>query len=290
MNGRTNRSFSAPLGVAQGSSSGADQHAPEVEAFWRHGYRIVPQVLDVALVASVRQVLEAHMQRQVAAAAGEMGGHSVAQFVCEPTSGTTSGARALDALSKDTRDTLSGHFSLEARLDRGLWAIPRQPRLRGILQAALRSRDLYMHMPPTARFVLPGNLHAAVPAHQDLSYNRHLTDFITVWVPLVPIDAACGGVAVYEGSGGAPEAPTDPQRDRFWLKGIPVEGYRPVHCEMAVGDVLLLNRRIIHASMPNRSDRTRLSIDFRFFGARDRSHKHHLDMQTWTVIAPPEAV
>jgi len=289
MSGCTNRSLSTRLDVAPGSSPGADRHAPEVEAFRRHGYGIVPQVLDVALLASVRQLLEAHMQRQMAAAAREMGGHSVAQFVCELASGTTSGARTLDALSKDTRDTLSGHFSLEARLDRGLWEIPKQPRLRGILHAALRSRALYMHMPPTARFVLPGNLHAAVPAHQDLSYNRHLSDFITVWVPLVPIDGACGGVVVYEGSGGAPETPTDSERDRFWLKGIPVEGYRPVHCEMAVGDVLLLNRHIIHASMPNRSDRTRLSIDFRFFGARDRSHKHHLDIQTWTVIAPAEA-
>jgi ectoine hydroxylase-related dioxygenase (phytanoyl-CoA dioxygenase family) len=67
-----------------------------------------------------------------------------------------------------------------------------------------------------------------------------------------------------------------------------VDGYKPVHCRLHIGDVLLLNKHIIHASMPNHSIRTRFSIDFRFFGARDHSHKHYLDMQTWNVIAPGE--
>ena len=97
-----------------------------------------------------------------------------------------------------------------------------------------------------------------------------------------------GGVVVYEGSGSAPEAFTSADPQQFWLKAIPVEGYRPVHCKLRVGDVLLLSKRIIHASRPNVSTRTRLSIDFRFFGAQGRSQKHYLDMQTWDVAVPRE--
>lgn len=290
MTGGTHRSSRAHAGgheVAK-SAPGAGGLASEVELFWRRGYQVFSRALDVALLASVRHLLEAHVDRQLASAAEEMGLHGTDDFVSQLAGSMRTQGPGIDALSKETRDTLSGHFSLEARLDPRLWDIPRQPRLRAILHAALRSDDLYMHMPPTARFVLPGNVHAAVPPHQDISYNRHMSDFVTLWVPLVEIDDTCGGVVVYEGSGAAPETRTETDRDRFWLKGIPVDGYKPVHCKIGIGDVLLLNKWIIHASMPNRSSRTRFSIDFRFFGERDRSHKHYLDMQTWTVISPGE--
>ena len=37
----------------------------------------------------------------------------------------------------------------------------------------------------------------AVPAHQDVTYNKHLGTFCIVWVPLVEIDRSCGGMAVF---------------------------------------------------------------------------------------------
>jgi ectoine hydroxylase-related dioxygenase (phytanoyl-CoA dioxygenase family) len=57
---------------------------------------------------------------------------------------------------------------------------------------------------------------------------------------------------------------------------------------MRPGDVLALNPMVIHRSMPNRSERTRFSIDFRFFGDADTSAKHFLDLRTWQVVAPEE--
>ena len=73
-----------------------------------------------------------------------------------------------------------------------------------------------MHMPPTARFILPGNSAAAVPPHQDVSYNHHLTDFITAWVPFHPIDEESGGVAVFSGSQAVP---------RFWIPPSGIFGF-----------------------------------------------------------------
>ncbi|MDE1145422.1 MAG: phytanoyl-CoA dioxygenase family protein [Azospirillaceae bacterium] len=180
----------------------------------------------------------------------------------------------------------SGHFPLAARLSPALWDIPRDPTLRSLLLSALNSPDLLMHMPPTARFVDPGHAPAAVPPHQDVSYNHHLSDFLTCWVPLVDIDADCGGVAVYEGTQSTTELLNDFSRE-LWLRPVDADPATRVVCQpMRPGDVLLLNRWIVHESVPNRSSRTRLSIDFRFFGAGSHSTKHHLDCQTWTVIAP----
>jgi ectoine hydroxylase-related dioxygenase (phytanoyl-CoA dioxygenase family) len=112
-----------------------------------------------------------------------------------------------------------------------------------------------------------------------------MTAFVTLWVPLVETDEECGGVGVYEGTGRSPEHSVG--QDRFWLQPVAAEG-RPVHHAMSRGDALLLNRWIVHQSMPNRSARTRLSIDFRFFGEHDSSTKHYLDLQRRVVVPPPE--
>jgi ectoine hydroxylase-related dioxygenase (phytanoyl-CoA dioxygenase family) len=257
-----------------------------VEQFNRDGFHIVKGALDGDEVRAVRRFLQSRIDDEVAAACGEIGCDDPAKLVPHIGRLAQDGGAGL---SKATRDTLSGHFSLATRLSEELWRIPRGPRLRSLLQTVLRSADLCMHMPPTSRFVLPGNTYAGVPAHQDISYNRHMSDFVTVWVPFVDIDEACGGVKVYRGSGANVERLAREEKDQFWLKGAPTDGFDPVHCVMQVGDVLLLSRWIVHESMPNRSGRTRISTDFRFFAERERSTKHYLDMQQWKVFAP-EAV
>jgi len=262
---------------------------PDVSPFAKNGYQVLPKVLDPEVVSRVRSFLERQVDRQMDAACREIGCATPAELVTQIGRVTATGEQAIGSLSKDTRDTLSGHFSLEARLSSELWAIPRLPALRAVLCAILGSERLFMHMPPTARFVLPRNVYAGVPAHQDISYNRHMSDFLTVWVPLVGIDEECGGVKVYRGSGSVPELLGQDEKDKFWLKGVSAEGYAAEHCMIDIGDILVLNRWIIHESMPNRSGRTRFSIDFRFFGERDTSDKHYLDMQTWQVIPPRRA-
>jgi hypothetical protein len=99
----------------------------------------------------------------------------------------------VESLTKTTHDTLTGHFPLEVRLSENLWKIPYSESFYSIIKTILRSENVFMHMPPTARFVLPGNVYAGVPPHQDISYNKHMTDFITVWVPLVDIDEEGAG-------------------------------------------------------------------------------------------------
>lgn len=175
-----------------------------------------------------------------------------------------------------------GQYPLETRLSERLWDIPLEPRLQAIVRDALGSADLYMHMPPMARRIDPGNSLAAVPAHQDIAYNKHLPPFVTVWVPLVEIDEACGGVSVFEGRRGAQSVARGPD----WLEALPTDGLT-LHRSppMQTGDVLIFDPLTVHQSEPNTSDHPRLSVDYRFF-AEPRSTKHFLDLQSWR-LAPP---
>jgi len=254
-----------------------------VEEFRRTGYHIVRGILDATDLSDVRRFLESRVSREVASACDEIGCRNPAEFVSHIGKLADSSG---EGLSKGTRDTLSGHFSLETRLSQELWRVPRSPRLRELLQEVLDAEHLYMHMPPTARFVLPGNLYAGVPAHQDVSYNHHMSDFVTLWVPFVNIDAQCGGVRVFKGSHTSGEFLETAETEKFWLKSVPSDDFESEPCEMQVGDVLLLSKWILHQSMPNLSDKIRISTDFRFFPESEHSTKHFLDMQSWKVIEP----
>lgn len=189
----------------------------------------------------------------------------------------------------EDRQILRGHFPLSVRLGEALWRIPLHLADQPFLYEFLATSRLFMHMPPTARFVLAGNVEAAVPPHQDVTYNKHLGSFCVVWVPLVAIDRSCGGMAVFprtQGRGelfaGEPVAPAD-----GWIPAIDTSKLERVELQpLAPGDVVVMGNETVHESMPNRSGRTRLSIDLRFFGENSRSSKHYLDLAQRRVIAP----
>jgi hypothetical protein len=189
---------------------------------------------------------------------------------------------------------LLGHFPLEVRLADALREIPRYANIRPLLFDLLSTRRLFTHMPPTARYVLPHCSLAAVPPHQDISYNRHLGEFCVVWVPLVQIDEACGGMAAYRRTNRMDEVLSGELSvaGTGWLK--PIKGSalekaeRIVLSPLDLGDAVILDRRTIHESVPNRSDRVRLSCDFRFFGEHSHSTKHYFDISADTILAPAQ--
>jgi len=115
-----------------------------------------------------------------------------------------------------------------------------------------------------------------------------MADFLVMWMPLVPITEQCGGVVVYDGS----NQPIEQNRyedGRDWLGDIDTSNYTKTICApMAPGDVLLLNRWIVHGSAPNTSDTTRISVDYRFFGS-PQSEKHYLNLQNFEVVEPQAA-
>ena len=214
-----------------------------------------------------------------------------------PTSSVSETGAAIADLLKTNNGTLEpadrhvllGHFPLETRLDPILQDIPKHMSTLPQFQHLVGSEELFVHMPPTARFVMPGNLEAAVPPHQDVSYNKHLGPFRVMWVPLTEIDRKCGGMAVYPKShqqGEVFDGPNVASTDG-WLDAVDPDGFERLELvPLSPGDVVIMTERTIHESMANISDRIRLSVDFRVFGAHSHSDKHYLDLQTGDIVAP----
>jgi len=256
------------------------------EFFDVYGYQIFDGVVPLPLIEEIHTLLEIDAHASLRKAFAEIDCSEEASVLEK----IDSIARALgddgNRLNKGSKDALSGHISLATRLSPELRKIPSVPGVLEIVRKLLRTDTIFMHMPPTARFVLPGNLHAAVPPHQDAVYNQHMADFLVIWVPLVDIDDDCGGVVVYENTGSLPQQQLGPNSSAFWQEGVDVSRFTPVHCKLRRGDILALNKFVVHASMPNRSTRTRYSIDHRFFGSEDLSTKHYLDLKNQVVIAP----
>ncbi|HTJ96087.1 MAG TPA: phytanoyl-CoA dioxygenase family protein [Rhodocyclaceae bacterium] len=182
------------------------------------------------------------------------------------------------------KQVLLGHFPLKVRLSERINPLALHLGQSTLLKRLLNSEHLFMHMPAMMRFVPPHYRPAAVPPHQDSSYNAHMDNFVTVWTPLVPIDKECGGMIMYEGSQHRTEAVA--QGNNGWLEAIDTSTF-PAHQLVGLepGDVVILSPQIVHGSAPNVSNRTRLSMDLRIFGEHARSSKHHMNLDTLEILA-----
>ena len=254
----------------------------QLDFFHAEGWQVIRDLVPLELIAAERTFLETQMERALALLLPETPYPDLDALIADLPA-IQQRPEWRHPLSPAAKSILSGHFDLQTRLAPELRLIPGCTPVRALIQALFPGERLRMHMPPTARFILPGHDLASVPAHQDISYNPHLSNFVTLWCPLVPVDAACGGVLIYQGSQTLAAQPVTATAD-FWLTGIATTGYKPIFTPMQPGDVLLLNRWIVHASMPNRSARVRFSIDHRFFSGH--SHKHYLELDSGEVVAP----
>ncbi|MBE8223431.1 phytanoyl-CoA dioxygenase family protein [Leptospira borgpetersenii serovar Ballum] len=260
-------------------------HQMNTDFFEKNGYQIFENLIDLRVIEEVREKLQIDSLASIKNAQKEIGFYTD-DFVSDFENFRLKNDGKISSLSKATFDAISGHISLETRLSPVLQLIPSLDSVKNVVSSILKSSNIFMHMPPTARFVLPANNNVAVPPHQDIVYNKHLSNFVTIWIPLVEIDDECGGVVVYEGSNFFHEKNVKNEKESFWLKGLDVSNFTPKHCKMKAGSLLALNKWIIHASMPNNSTRVRYSIDHRFFGELDSSSKHYLDLQNGKVVSP----
>ncbi len=255
----------------------------DISHFRQHGYQVLKNVIAPKTIASFQDFFSQAAQIAQARIKAHLSFEN--DHWCEGIDRLLEDRTAFEALDGETRNILCGHLHLEARLDPIFLSMAREPGLLAVLNEVFEERPLRLHLPPAARFVLPHNRHAGVPPHQDISYNLHMDDFVTIWVPFVPIDEACGGVGVYHGTGQLP--PREVAHSQvFWNEALAAQEEQLVHCLAQPGDALILNPYVLHRSMANNSDRTRFSTDFRFFAEPAKSQKHYLDMVSWQVIAP----
>lgn len=193
------------------------------------------------------------------------------------------------SLPDDLQHLARGEMPLPVRLDARLRIIAHTEPLTNLLLALLQCESIRQHNPPSIRVSRPGMYQGNVPLHQDWAYNRHMADFISVWVPLCSIDDACGGVDVFPGSHRLGRV--DHQSEVIWGNAIHhspfLAAFTKEHVIVEPGDVLIFSPELLHGSHANTSERTRLSIDYRFFDATKPSGKPAYDPKLRQVIWPP---
>ena len=255
---------------------------PIATRYRQHDYAVINGFFPDAVISPYRQFIQQALDADVNATF-QRWGLSIADRDC---------SRKVRSLLEGThhlpvadQHVLLGQFPLSARLSDAIMPLAEFIGKSRVMQALLESERLYLHMPPMIRFVPPCYETAAVPPHQDISYNRHMSEFITLWAPMVPITDRCGGLIIYEGSQALPDTITDEKRPDSWLPPIDVSGFAPKRLTgLGTGDVVVLSSRIVHQSAPNTSERIRLSMDLRVFGERGTSSKHCIDLQHMQII------
>ncbi len=126
----------------------------------------------------------------------------------------------------------------------------------------------------------PGEDQYLSPWHQE--YPSHLCslDLLTFWIPLVPVDEVVGSVIFCPGSqheGLLPVHLHDPlNKNRNGAKATQIANldtylarYPQTSMDTRPGDMVALHGLTLHCSRPNRSSRTRWSIQLRYFNFRD---------------------
>lgn len=242
----------------------------DISLFESKGYCVVRDVIDKQLINGIKLFLNSRL-KEILLKYSYI--ENLPNFISEN----------FDRFSSDEKHLLSGHFDLETRLSEILVSILDAELLTSIIKEILEDDNPKLHLPPTARWVLPHSKYARVPPHQDIAYNASLKSFVVAWVPFTVLSEKCGGVRVYPKD--KKNTVYNPKKGTFWLDPIPTPR-TGIHCQIEIGDALLLDPYIIHQSMPNISTYPRISIDYRFYKSTINSAKHFMYINDRIIIAP----
>ena len=136
--------------------------------------------------------------------------------------------------------------------------------------AHLLGPEVDAHSVWNVRPKLPGQQLTTVPWHQDSAYfgpDTAASRILTVWIPLVPVDAHNGTLQLARGSHRTGLVPhiTETREGQF----LEIDGHEPAPEALATpslvpGDAIILDNLCWHRSLDNRSDGIRWSIDIRY--------------------------
>ena len=127
------------------------------------------------------------------------------------------------------------------------------------------------------RYSMPTDEPYLTPSHQDHFYIRETDDFRMIWIPLMDMDIANGGLAIAAGShkyGLQEHLEFEGVYSYFFKgrpqKGVPSENIRGVwtSSRFQVGDLLMFHSCAVHRSLPNGSGLVRLSLNAITYPAR----------------------
>ena len=165
------------------------------------------------------------------------------------------------------------YFSSQKPRTAGMFTLRRAPALLDVVES-LTGPEILAHPQFSYRAKLPDQEITVIPWHQDLAYLRPEeagdTLVVNFWIPLVKATAANGCMEVMRGShrlGLLPHRRLISTPGHKGATGIPDTGLPTceiVAGEVDVGDVLMTTERLVHRSIPNRSNTVRWSVDTRY--------------------------
>ncbi len=145
-------------------------------------------------------------------------------------------------------------------------AVPHDPTVRRCMTALL-GESAFPHPLSIARLVFPENEEWATPPHQDYPNNQGTPDLYACWMPLGACPAELGSLSILSGSHRLGVAPLEfslgagNRRARLDRR---FEGLEWAGGDFGLGDAVVFHSHTVHRSLPNTTDRMRLSVDYRF--------------------------
>ncbi len=153
------------------------------------------------------------------------------------------------------------------------------------LAGDLLGGPVLVHPRKIGRVTFPGSEYPT-PPHQDFPLIQGTADVVTVWLPLAECSVQDGALRVLRRSPGAGLRPPQPTPGVGGV-GVPVHpgeeqnwasaAYRP-------GDALVFHSLTVHWAPPNRGERLRLSVDFRYQLASDPVVEGSLLPHYWPTV------
>jgi ectoine hydroxylase-related dioxygenase (phytanoyl-CoA dioxygenase family) len=147
-----------------------------------------------------------------------------------------------------------------------LHALPHHESVRRIMSAVL-GEHAFPHPLSIARLAFPRNERWTTPPHQDYPNNQGTADLYAIWMPLGDCPVERGSLSILRGSHTCGIAPLEFSLGDGNRKAVLDErfaGLDWVGGDLSTGDALVFHSHTVHRALPNRSDRLRLSVDYRF--------------------------
>jgi len=157
------------------------------------------------------------------------------------------------------------YFELESK---GLFNVMTHPAILDVVEQ-LVGPEILFHPQSNLRAKLPSNKEGAVPWHQDslgLDPDSEDTLMINFWIPLVDVSMDMGGMQVMKGQHHKRPC-LNSEAEGFGISDRKLPKDKIVDCPVDPGDLLMIQKRTIHRSIPNNSNKARWSMDFRYCDA-----------------------
>jgi ectoine hydroxylase-related dioxygenase (phytanoyl-CoA dioxygenase family) len=236
--------------------------ADQLQQFDEQGYIILRDVIPAAALERVQEVFESVVER-LATTWYEEG-------LITETYADLPFAKRFAAL----RAQLPSRFPTswrKAMLSEAVYDLWQLPQLTGPVRS-LAGDELYAHGVWNGRPREPHTSVQKVLWHQDAHYYKGWDKadgtLISVWMPLVPVDAPSGCLQLLEGS----QRKGYVERVRganglFTVRDEELEGFPVITAAMQPGDALFFSDLTLHQALANEADYVRWSIDIRFGSA-----------------------